>query len=157
MLAWFFSRWFIWFCKLHAYIGNWWSNVSLFDADIKIRVLTKESLVLECANKSTSDKVQWQKEKKPLNTALAGNEEFISIDNETGNLHILQEKDVFYGNYTCKTANSTIEYRVVRKYFSIFYTDLNKLLLEKYLSKKKQKSVCKDITSKPLFFITRFL
>ncbi|XP_012227807.1 basigin isoform X2 [Linepithema humile] len=88
----------------------------MIHCDIKVRVLTKEApLVLECANKSTGDKVQWQKEKTPLNTALAGSEELFKIDNDTGNLEILQEKDILHGNYTCKTANSTIEYRVVPK------------------------------------------
>ncbi|KAM0724709.1 Basigin [Formica fusca] len=82
--------------------------------DIKIRVLTPKDipLVLECANKS--DKVQWQKEKTPLSTALAGNEDIIKIDNETGSLEIVKDKKEAYGNYTCKLgANSTIEYRVV--------------------------------------------
>lgn len=89
----------------------------MFDADIKIRVLTPKDvpLVLECANKS--DKVQWQKEKTPLSTALAGNEDIVKIDNETGSLEILKDKEEAYGNYTCKvSANSTIEYRVVREY-----------------------------------------
>lgn len=73
-------------------------------------------LVLECANRSTGDKVQWLKEKSPVNTALAGNEDIVKIDNETGNLEILKEKEEAYGNYTCKVANSTIEYKVVREY-----------------------------------------
>ncbi|TGZ48199.1 basigin isoform X1 [Temnothorax longispinosus] len=82
--------------------------------DIKIRVITAKDvpLVLECANRSTGDKVQWLKEKIPLSTALAG-EDITKIDNETGSLQILQDKEVVYGNYTCKAANATIEYRVV--------------------------------------------
>lgn len=93
------------------------NNIFLFDADIKIRVLTPKDtpLVLECANKS--DKVQWQKEKMPL--SIAGNED-IKIDNDTGNLLILKDKKEAYGNYTCKLGtNSTIEYRVVREYSTI--------------------------------------
>lgn len=81
----------------------------LLHFDIKIRVLTK-GLILEC-NKS-DDKVQWQKEKAPLNTALAGNEDSFNID-EIGNLKLSGDKEIFYGNYTCKTSNVTIEYRVV--------------------------------------------
>lgn len=83
--------------------------------DIKIRVLTAKDvpLILECANKSTGDKVQWLKEKTSLSTALAGHEAAVKIDNDTGSLQILQEKEEVYGNYTCKAANSTIEYRVV--------------------------------------------
>jgi len=90
-------------------------------------------LVLECANKSVGDKARWYKENKLLSTALAGSEEFINIDNETGSLHILQDKEIFYGNYTCTTtANFTTEYRVVRKYSDIFYTlDLSKAVVRK--------------------------
>ncbi|XP_011872176.1 PREDICTED: basigin [Vollenhovia emeryi] len=78
--------------------------------DIKIRVLTPKDvpLVLECANRSASDKVLWMKEKIPV----SGNED-VKIDNETGNLEILKDKEELYGNYTCKAANATIEYRVV--------------------------------------------
>jgi len=88
----------------------------LFDADVKIKVLTPKDipLMLECTNRSASDKVQWFKEKVPLNAPTAM--EDIKIDNETGILEILKEKDEVYGNYTCKAANSTTEYRVVRKY-----------------------------------------
>jgi hypothetical protein len=71
--------------------------------------------MLECTNRSASDKVQWLKEKVPLNAALTGMED-IKIDNETGILEILKDKEEVYGNYTCKAANSTTEYRVVRKY-----------------------------------------
>ncbi|XP_036141088.1 basigin isoform X2 [Monomorium pharaonis] len=83
--------------------------------DIKIRVLTAKDvpLVLECANKTTGDKVQWLKEKTSLSTALAEKEELVKIDNSTGSLHILKEKEEVFGNYTCKVANSTVEYRVV--------------------------------------------
>ncbi|EGI57729.1 Basigin [Acromyrmex echinatior] len=83
--------------------------------DIKIRVLTARDipLVLECANRSAGDKVQWLKDKTPLSTAFAGNEDIIKIDNETGSLEILKDKEEAHGNYTCKAANSTIEYRVV--------------------------------------------
>lgn len=79
--------------------------------DVKIRVLTPKDvlpLVLECANKS-----EWQKEKKPLSVALAGNEDIVKINNETGSLEILKDKKEVYGNYTCKVNDSTIEYRVV--------------------------------------------
>lgn len=77
-------------------------------------------MVLECVNKS--DKVQWLKEKIQLRyTTLAVNED-VKIDNETGNLEILKDKEEVYGNYTCKAgANSTIEYRVVREYSAIRY------------------------------------
>lgn len=103
-------------------------SLSLFDTDIKIRVLTSKDvpLMLECANKS--DKVQWLKEKTPLSIALAGNEDIVKIDNETGNLEILKDKKESYGNYTCKVGtNSTIEYRVVREYSAtrIFYVILH--------------------------------
>lgn len=83
--------------------------------DIKIRVLMARDipLVLECANKSTGDKVQWLKGKVPLNTVSTGNDDILKIDNETGNLEILKDGEEACGNYTCKTANSTIEYRVV--------------------------------------------
>lgn len=103
------------------------NNVFLFDADIKIRVLTANDtpLALECANKNTGDKVLWLKEKSPVHTAFAGNEDnIIKIDNETGNLEILKEKEEVYGNYTCKVANATIEYRVVREYSDITFLDL---------------------------------
>lgn len=98
----------------------------MFDADIKIRVLTVNDtpLALECANKSTGDKVLWLKEKSPVHTAFTGNEDIIKIDNETGNLEILKEKEEVYGNYTCKVANATIEYRVVREYSDITFLDL---------------------------------
>lgn len=91
--------------------------VSLFDADIKIKVLTPKDvpLVLECANRSATDKVLWFREKVLLSTASAINED-IKIDNETGTLEILKDKEEVYGNYSCKAANSTTEYRVVRKY-----------------------------------------
>ncbi|KAH0950264.1 hypothetical protein HN011_010080 [Eciton burchellii] len=83
-------------------------------SDIKIKVLTPKDipLTLECTNRSASDKVQWLKEKVPLNAALTGMED-IKIDNETGTLEILKDKEEVYGNYTCKAANSTTEYRVV--------------------------------------------
>ncbi|XP_018398755.1 PREDICTED: basigin [Cyphomyrmex costatus] len=83
--------------------------------DIKIRVLTVRDipLVLECANRSTSDKVSWLKEKTPIKLAFADNEDIIRIDNETGSLEILKDKEEAHGNYTCKAANSTTEYRVV--------------------------------------------
>jgi len=77
-------------------------------------------LVLECVNKSAGDKVQWLREKMPLSIAFAGNEDIVKIDNETGNLEILKDKEEAHGNYTCKAANSTIEYRVVREYFGTF-------------------------------------
>jgi len=101
-------------------------NVFLFGTDIKIRVLMTRDipLVLECANKSAGDKVQWLKDKTPLNTAFAGNEDIIKIDNETGSLEILKDKEEAHGNYTCKAANSTIEYRVVREYSATIFLDL---------------------------------
>ncbi|KAL6263536.1 hypothetical protein P5V15_006325 [Pogonomyrmex californicus] len=81
--------------------------------DIKIRVLTPKDipLILECANRSTSDK--WLKEKVPVTTALAGHEDAFKINNETGNLEILKDKEQVYGNYTCNMANSTVEYKVL--------------------------------------------
>lgn len=97
----------------------------MFNADIKIRVLTPKDipLVLECANKSTSDKVQWLKEKIPWRTAFAGNQDIVKVDNETGSLEILKDKEEAYGNYTCKTANGTIEYRVVGEYFGAMFLE----------------------------------
>ncbi|KAK1125401.1 hypothetical protein K0M31_005769 [Melipona bicolor] len=84
--------------------------------DIKIRVLTKDaSLVLECANKSAGEKLQWFKENVPIHTALAGNENLINIDNETGILKLEKGSEVLYGNYTCKGTNSSTEYRIVQK------------------------------------------
>lgn len=79
-------------------------------------------LVLECANRSTGDKVQWLKGKAPL--SIPGNDDILKIDNETGNLEILKDKEEAHGNYTCKTANSTIEYRVVREYSGTTFLDL---------------------------------
>lgn len=85
--------------------------------DLKIRVLTTKDvpLALECMNKSSGEKVQWTKENKPLQTALADHEDIYKLDNETGTLEILKSNDVFYGNYTCKGTNSTTEYRIVPK------------------------------------------
>lgn len=95
----------------------------MFDADIKIRVLTEKDLplVLECANRSTGDKIEWLKEKK----ALASNGD-VKIDNEAGTLEILKDKEEVYGNYTCKANNVTIstEYRVVREYSDTMFLDL---------------------------------
>lgn len=90
----------------------------MFDADIKIKVLTPKDvpLILECANKSAGDKMQWLKEQTPVITALAGKEDIVKIDNETGTLEILKDVEEVYGNYSCKVANSTTEYRVMRKY-----------------------------------------
>ncbi|XP_014474831.1 PREDICTED: basigin isoform X2 [Dinoponera quadriceps] len=83
--------------------------------DIKIRVLTPRDipLALECTNRSAGDKVQWLKEKEPVVMTLGGNEDILKIDNETGTLEILKEVEEAYGNYTCKIANSTTDYRVV--------------------------------------------
>lgn len=105
----------IYSCK---YVIKRSQNVFLFDADLKIRVLTHRDipLVLECTNRSAGDKTQWLKEKTPVLTALGGNEDIVKIDNETGTLEILKDVEEAYGNYTCKVANSTTEYRVVRKY-----------------------------------------
>ncbi|XP_011148246.1 basigin [Harpegnathos saltator] len=85
--------------------------------DIKIRVLTPRDipLVLECTNRSAGDKTQWLKEKTPVVTTLGGNEDILKIDNETGTLEILKDTEEVYGNYTCKVANTTTEYRVVPK------------------------------------------
>lgn len=93
----------------------------MFDADIKIRVLTAKDvpMMLECANRSTGDKGIWMKEKK----VLISNDD-VKIDEETGNLEILKEKEEVYGNYTCKAANTTIEYRVVREYSDTMFLDL---------------------------------
>lgn len=111
---------------MHGYKLALKNNVFLFDADIKIRVLMARDipLVLECANRSTGDKVQWLKGKTPLSTVSPGNDDIFKIDNETGNLEILKDKEEAYGNYTCKTANSTIEYRVVREYSGTTFLDL---------------------------------
>ncbi|XP_017753351.1 PREDICTED: basigin [Eufriesea mexicana] len=83
--------------------------------DIKIRVLTSKDvpLMLECANKSAGEKLQWFKENVPLYTALAGNEDLIMLNNQTGNLELLKSADALYGNYTCKGTNSSTEYRIV--------------------------------------------
>lgn len=98
----------------------------MFDADINIRVLTAKDvpLVLECANRSTVDKVLWLKEKKQLSSIL-GNAD-VKIDNETGSLKILKEKEEVYGNYTCTdlTTNATVKYRVVREYSGTMFLDL---------------------------------
>lgn len=85
--------------------------------DIKIRVLTSKDtpLVLECANRSAGEKFQWLKEKIPVMSALAGSEDGIKVDNETGTLEILKEAEHLYGNYSCKGANSSTEYRIVPK------------------------------------------
>lgn len=89
--------------------------------DIKIKVLTPKDLplILQCENRSTSEKVQWLKGK----TLLAINEDIFRIDNETNNLEILKEKEESFGNFTCKTANSTTEYRVVPRPTAHFVAD----------------------------------
>lgn len=81
--------------------------------------------MLDCPN-NKSDKVEWQKEKTPLSTALAGNKDIVKFDNETGSLEILKDKKEAYGNYTCKVDTNSIEYRVVREYSAtrIFYVIL---------------------------------
>ncbi|KAK9298050.1 hypothetical protein QLX08_008406, partial [Tetragonisca angustula] len=90
--------------------------------DIKIRVLTPKDvpMIIECANKSAGEKLQWFKENVPIHTALAGNEDLIKIDNETGILEFLtlprkENSEVLFGNYTCKGTNSSTEYRIVQK------------------------------------------
>lgn len=112
------------------------NNVFLFDADIKIRVLSLPKdlpLVLECANRSAGDKVHWLKEKTLSPTqVLNSNEEVVRIDSETGSLEILKEKEEVYGNYTCKAANATIEYRVVREYSGrTFFRFIEKIIRNK--------------------------
>ena len=77
-------------------------------------------MIIECANKSAGEKLQWFKENVPIHTALAGNEDLIKIDNETGILEFLtlprkENSEVLFGNYTCKGTNSSTEYRIVRK------------------------------------------
>ena len=72
-------------------------------------------MILECANKSAGEKLQWFKENVPIHTALAGNEDLIKIDNETGIMEFLKSSEVLYGNYICKGTNSSTEYRIVRK------------------------------------------
>ncbi|KOC63171.1 Basigin, partial [Habropoda laboriosa] len=88
---------------------------SFFTTDIKIRVLTPKDvpLALECANRSAGEKLQWLKENVPIHTALAGSDDIIKIDNETGTLELLKTSDILHGNYTCKGTNSTTEYRIV--------------------------------------------
>ncbi|XP_076248508.1 immunoglobulin domain-containing protein Bsg [Calliopsis andreniformis] len=87
----------------------------LINFDIKVKVLTPKDtpLALECQNRSAGEKMQWFKENVPLHTALAGHEDDIKIDNETGTLEFLKSNDVLYGNYTCKGSNSSTEYRIV--------------------------------------------
>lgn len=89
-----------------------------FDTDLKIKVFapTDVPLTLECANKSAGEKLLWYKERVLIHTALAGNEDLIKLNNETGVLELLKTSDVLYGNYTCKGTNSSTEYRIVRKY-----------------------------------------
>lgn len=98
----------------------------MFNTDIKIRVLTAKDvpLVLECANKNTSDKVKWLKENVPWNKVLSN--EDVKINNETGSLEILKDEkeEKVFGNYTCEAANATIKYRVVGEYFSAMFLDL---------------------------------
>lgn len=105
-------------CTATRYLQNADRQDLVFHADIKIRVLTSKDipLVLECTNRSVGDKMQWLKEKLPVTTTLGGNEDVFKIDNETGTLEILKDIQEVYGNYTCKVANSTTEYRVVREY-----------------------------------------
>ncbi|KAK2578157.1 hypothetical protein KPH14_001353 [Odynerus spinipes] len=86
--------------------------------DVKIRVLTpKEApLSLECDNRTASDKVAWHKENMPVLTAIAGKEELVKVDNETGTLEILKADDpIVFGNYSCKVGNSSTDYRIVPK------------------------------------------
>lgn len=94
------------------------------NTDIKIKVLTPKDapLTLECANKSAGEKLQWFKENVPIYTALAGNEDLITLNNQTGNLDLLKSSDALFGNYTCKGTNSSTEYRIVRKYQSKIIT-----------------------------------
>lgn len=85
--------------------------------DVKVRVLTEKDvpLSLECADKGAAEKVQWLKEKVAVPTALSGNEDAFSLNNETGTLTILKETESVFGNYSCKGANFSTEYRVLPK------------------------------------------
>lgn len=73
-------------------------------------------MTLECANRSAGEKLQWFKDNVALHTALAGSEEVMKLDNETGTMVFLKSADVLHGNYSCKGSNSSTEYRIVRKY-----------------------------------------
>lgn len=73
-------------------------------------------MTLECANKSAGEKLQWFKQDIPIHKALAGNEDLIKLDNETGTLEVLKISEAVYGNYTCKGTNYTTKYGIVRKY-----------------------------------------
>ncbi|XP_003693505.1 basigin isoform X2 [Apis florea] len=84
-----------------------------YDLKIKVFAPTDVPLALECANKSAGEKLLWYKERVLIHTALAGNEDLIKLDNETGVLELLKTSDVLYGNYTCKGTNSSTEYRIV--------------------------------------------
>ncbi|XP_006624574.1 basigin isoform X2 [Apis dorsata] len=84
-----------------------------YDLKIKVFAPTDVPLTLECANKSAGEKLLWYKERVLIHTALAGNEDLIKLNNETGVLELLKTSDVLYGNYTCKGTNSSTEYRIV--------------------------------------------
>lgn len=86
--------------------------------DVKIRVLTPKEvpLSLECGNRSASEKASWYKENMPALAAVAGKEELVKVDNETGILEILKADDpIIFGNYSCKVGNSSTDYRIVPK------------------------------------------
>ncbi|XP_023288110.1 basigin isoform X2 [Orussus abietinus] len=85
--------------------------------DTIIRVLSQVDtpMVMECANRTANDKVQWIKDSKPIAVAMADSEGVFRINNETGNLEILKEEEEAYGNYSCKVGNSSTDYRIVAK------------------------------------------
>lgn len=85
--------------------------------DIKIRVLTSKDapMILECANRSAGEKLQWFKENVPLHSALASTDDVYKLDNETSALELLKSSEVIFGNYTCKGTNSSTDYRIVPK------------------------------------------
>lgn len=86
--------------------------------DVKIRVLAPKEgpLALECGNWTTGEKATWYKEKMPVLMAMAGKEELVKINNDTGILEILKADDVVvFGNYSCKVGNTSADYRIVPK------------------------------------------
>ncbi|XP_024225305.1 basigin [Bombus impatiens] len=89
-----------------------WIN---FDKKIRILTATDVPMTLECANKSAGEKLQWFKQDIPIHKALAGNEDLIKLDNETGTLEVLKISEAVYGNYTCKGTNYTTKYGIVPK------------------------------------------
>jgi hypothetical protein len=85
---------------------------------VTIKVLTKNDthVVLNCPDRSSSEKFEWSKDKKPLVES-----EHIKLDDKDGSnvivIYNADDKEI-YGNYSCKVGNISSDYRVVSKYIN---------------------------------------